>query len=585
MADLESKQAVDEARANQRIYKLAERVTKRQILLANDIKRKEFEESSKEVIRWIRWDAIKWLQDNGCTGEKPGQYCHTSKPFTDAIASADGFVGNTFGEDDWVKAMMEEDALNDVDIVQAWTQKISKYLMNHYRYGSWMMIQPATALDSLTFGNALTYTGKENRSIYHKRCNILNAYIKRLSNLHIGQIHYIEPYMAGEAYEKWGDKLSPTTCRAAVDNPTQRVEVIRCVYGVEDAIFNDLSIKMDDTWTHYEVLIEKDSVKNTSAYDDKDPMCGVLESAGYSYNPFSDWPYWLPSSEDGYGWSAYGSALISVKRLHAAYKGLTNAVQQATDPSMKTTLENKNKIDLRPGRFSYLDRADAVLEETYKRGIQYPLTIDFIERMEAELEEVLHLSLYQAMTQRTKEMTVPEVLEVIGEKARQLAPRIGTRQYLYDNPIHEKTLTLAKILGQGPLLNKPAGLDEVIRQNKLNPEMRFIYSGPLAQANQMVMLSRKTQGALTLLVPLAQMGEKAAQEVQDSMKAGVWAEHILDTSGIEQDVVTTEEEKKQIQQQRATEMKAQMTALAAQTAKTATEGERNMAQASQMVGQ
>lgn len=581
MPDPIAQQGVTEALQNQKIKRLSERVANRQKMLENDPSRKDFEDRAIEVIRWIRWDQIKWLQDHGYSGEKPGQYCHTSKPFTDALNSADGFVGNAFGEDDWVAVHLSNEQLDQKNELQKGLQQLSRWLVNHYRYGTWMMIQPPIVLDSLTFGDALTRTLAKDREIHHLRCNILNAYLKRGFDIFLSQTHYLEPYMAGEAYEIWGNKLSPATCRAAVENPTQRVWIMRCVYRASDLIFNDVPIMMDKEWTHYEVLIEKDSPKNGSTYESDDPLCGILEHAGYTENPFTDCPYWLPDSEDAYGWSAYGTALISIKRLHASYKGLTNAVQQATDPAMKTMMEYRNNghIDLRPGHLSYLSRPEDILEEVYKRGIQYPLAIEFLERMEAELESVLHLDLYQAMTLRSKEMTVPEVLEVIGEKARQLMPRIGTRQYLYDNPIHNRTLALAAAMGEGPIKGWQADIDgKPMSIRELLKQFRMVYRGPLAQANEMVMLSRKVQMATGLLQQLASLGDKAMADVGIAAKWDVLAENILDRSDLSQDAITTEDERKQLRQQQADAVELQMAQMMAQAGKTAAEGDKAMAQ-------
>lgn len=555
MADSETTQAIAEGQAQQKPFQLAARIVKRQALLENDTERTEWIERCKDVIRLVRPDLVAWLWNNLNRGEKAGQYMHTSKPFTDAQKSADGFVGNAFGEDNWVVPTMPE--LMDLadprekNILQKWFQQCSKWLTDEYRFGTFMMIQPAQALDSLTIGDSLTYTGQKKRVVYHKHCNILDAYLKRGHDLQLRMTHYLEHYMAAEAYEEWGEKLSPDTCRAVYVEPTRRVTVIRCVYEADDPIFQGLEKYLDRAadYTHYEFLIEKDSRKNTTAYDSDDPLCGILEQHGYIENPFSDWPYWL-NNQESYGWSPYAAALISIKRLHLQYKTMANAAQQATDPAMKTTVKNKNRIDLRPGKMSYLDNPNEMLEEAYRRPVQYPFSIDFLERTENELEEVLHLSLYQAMMLRTKEMTVPEVLEVIGEKARLLSPRIGMYQYLYANPIHQRRWALAKTMKEGPIYREPENLSKVIRKLGLSEKPRMLYRGPLAQASEMVFVQRRVQSNVALLQAVASLGEQATLDVQDSVKAGKLSEHIMDSLDMFQDVIASEEEIKQQRQRR-----------------------------------
>lgn len=584
MADSETRILIEQAKAQQRPFRLADRVVRRHVLLAADTERLEWVERCKDVIRFVRPDLIAWIWDNVERGEKAGQYMHTSKPFTDALKSADGFCGNAFGDSNWVLPSMPDvlDLLQEEarDVVQKWFQDCSKWLTGLYRHGTYMMIQPAVALDALTIGDALTYTSEEDREIYHKHCNIMDAYLRRGHDLKLRIVHYQEHYMAGEAYEHWGDRLSPATCQAAISEPTRRVTIIRCVYRFTDAIFEGIdgldAKTLDDSQpvTHYEVLIEKDSPKNATAYDSKDPLSGVLEHHPYRENPFSDWPYWL-NNQENYGWSPDAAAIISIKRQHAIYKGITNAAQQATDPAMKASLGLKNKIDLRPGRVSYLPDTNAILEETYGRSVAWPFGIEFLERHESELEEVLSLSLYQAMTMRTKEMTVPEVLEVIGEKARMLSPRLGTYQHLYANPIHDRVYALARKLKVGPIAREPPWLGQFVRDQHLDPKIVMVYRGPLAQASEQVLVQRSVMTTVSLLAAVAQFGDKAAVEVQDQIKAGRLAEHIMDDMDLYQDVIASETEVKEAQQQRQDLIRAQMEA---ETNKVNSEAMRNTAQ-------
>ncbi len=584
MADQQTQTAIDQAQDQQKIFRLAERVTRRHLMLEADTERHDWIDRCKDVIRFVRPDLIAWMWDNQCRGEKAGQYMHTSKPFTDAINASNGWTGNVFGDSDWVVPSMPdvEELLPEQmkDELQKWHQQCAKWLTTQYRHGTFMMIQPALALDAHTIGEGLSYKGEEKGRIYDKKCNILDAYLKRGHDLKLRIVHYLEHYMAGEAWEIWGDKLSPTACSAAISEPTRRVTIIRCVYTVDDKIFADIEgldnrdIIPEQPITHYEVLIEKDSIKNQSAYDSKDPLCGILEHHAYRENPFADWPYFL-NNQESYGWSPYAAAIISIKRLHAQYKGISNAAQQATDAAMKTTAGLKNRIDLRPGHISYLDNPNDILEEAYRRPVIWPFAIEFLQRHENELEEVLHLSLYQAMTMRTKEMTVPEVLEVIGEKARMLSPVIGTYQHLYANPNHDRMYALARKLKIGPIPRPPAWLEDVIRDNKLDGQILMLYRGPLAMAAEQVLTQRTLLTNFQLLGTLASFGEKAAVEVQDQIKFGTLAEYVMDHMDMPQDVIAKEAEVQEAQKTRVLTAQAQV---AAEVAKTASEAERNQAQ-------
>ena len=554
---------------------LAERVALNQKILENDGERRNWLERTQEVIRYVRLDLAEELEGTRTRGEKRGQYTYTSKPLTDAEKAADGFVGNVFQESGWFAPVMALSELNDYDLVQGYLQRCERHLMDVYRDSGFVsMLQPPVALDGLTLGDGLVYCGSEESDDlpYYEHCRMLNAYLKRDRFGRLKVVHYLRPYMACEAYERWGDKLSETTQQLAYSDPYKAVVIIQTVYHHNDLILQDLPdlsrLPIERNWI--EVLIERDSPKNYPALTgSKDPLAGVLDQQGYHTNPFSDWPYWLNDPSESYGRSPYGSAIISIKRLHSDHKTMMNASQRAASGPLQGPKELKDRIDLRPDAYNPLEGSAAEgIRQIYTK-IDYPYGAEYLERLEGQLEDVLHLPLYQAMTMATKEMTVPEVLERIGERARILAPRLGSYQHLYLNPLHDRTWQIEAVAKRLP--PPPPELAALVRRFPKYGKIRMRYKGPLSEAGEMLFLQRRIAMTMGMLEGFVALDPDA---VRDQIRIGTAVEHVLDQSNWPQDAIATEEEvqaKQQLRNQLA------LQEAAARIGETQTKAVRNMA--------
>jgi len=377
----------------------------------------------------------------------------------------------------------------------------------------------------------------------------MSTWFKRDRFGKIIRVHQEIDVCALEAYELWGDKCSDEVVRAAFDNPLKCFKFIHAVYKRDDPILNDIN-HFDKERDYIELYIQRDSQDNKDITN-QNPMAGILDQDGYHTMPYIDWPYYLKSNEN-YGRGPLGTAIVTVKRLHGEHKTAMLKAQRDAAPPLKASKLLQNSLVLGPDGVTWInDPNKEIIEEIYKFGrTGYTSSTDYTDRTEEQIEDVLHLSLYLAMSMVTKEMNNPEVYERIGEKAAMLVPRLGLMNSIFLDQIHDRTWQIEEMAGRLPPL--PMILLQLAMLPKNHPKrisgkINVIYKGPLVQAQEQLFTRRRILSNLESVVAIGQFDPQAAADVVDVETA---VEHVLDDGGWWQDAIRKMEQRRSRQKMR-----------------------------------
>lgn len=525
---------------------LAQRFLTRQKSYESDSERLRFETEYREVVRYCRPDLSPDLR-RGSTkrGERRAAFkgSYTSKPFVDIVRSSEAFVGNVFSTEGWFGMRMFQRELNDIDSIQRYTQKLEDHFAGVYNDSNFMSMMPNIAMDLLSHGEPLAYCGNDldERLPYFQYCEVLATWIQRDRHGFLSSVHRAICKTAGEAYHQWGTKCSDRIIHEAENGrPNEPHWFLHTVCRRTDPILKTVK-KLERERPFIEFYFEFESARNQGEGKQQSPewyFSGVLEQGGYHQMPYFEWPYALKSYE-AYARGPMMNSLVSLKRVHGEHKAMSLLSQRTAAPPMKAFRIQQGRIRLRPDGISIMEHPDSMLESVYGGAASYPLPENHLEREEAVLEEAIHLSTFLSMHLATKQMTVPEVMERMGERAAQLMPRLGMGQRYFLTPIHARVWAIEESYGRLP--EPPEELLQAAAQGLVDPSVSVIYQGPLSRAQEQMFISRRVSIPLGVA---AQLSEFDPQAVTNAMDVGAATEKTLDESGFWHEGIRSKEDRR-----------------------------------------
>ena len=573
---------------------LADRIIARQKSLEGNSERSAFNSRNQEIIRYIRPDLSPDLGSNTSKGHTRGHNMFTDKPYTALTHAADAFIGNVLVPHGWFGYEMrvepvlarryEEFAdLNDEDEVQEWLQDCELYMAGVYATSNFYAVMPPVAMDALSLGDGIAYVNvDEDNSPYVDYCEFMNTWIVRDHFMRIIVAHRRVEYTALEAYERWGMACSSAVIADATGgDPANPYKFLHVVYRRTDNILKGIPLGAQREFYDFWIQEENESNPLASSTGGKDFKTGILAEEYHSTMPYVDWPYMLKSSET-YGRGAMG--LVSIKRLHAFWKAYMLHAQRGAAPPLIGDSALKEQLDLSPDGVTWTQNPEAVLREVYNRGVRPDVATDFIERQEKEIDDMLHLNLFLAMTLTQKDMRVDEVHQRIGEQAAALQPRLGLLNSLTLSQIHERFWSIEEKAGRLPK-PPPVILAYADALHQLRPPknkdladvnvhvVKVRYKGPLAQAQESLFMQRRLGGGVTAMQIFGNIDPEA---VADKVDVANGIEEIFDRTDFPQKAIRKDDE---FQQRQLFRQQLAMAQIEAQTGREEAEGQSKLAKA------
>jgi len=595
-----SDQVVIDAQAQLRSLKsLSQLVLDRQGTWESNPERTSFVARARDVIKYCRDDLDAYLDSMTSPGQPHTE--QNSSMFTSRVMStledaSDAFNGNLFVASGWFGYEITDDRLQQRDDIQAWLQRVTEFFEDAIAEANFYPQMPNVTMDSLSVGDGIMFVGEDERQdrAYCHYWETLNTWFIRNQWGDIIAVHHRWRFSALEAYTRWGTKCSKSVIEAAEGNrPAESFAFIQSIYRHADPLVRDRKFERERPFI--ELWIQEDSEKNDLNYSPADgrggnwsdrAMNGILGQGGYSSMPVMDWPYWWKSS------TTYGRSplhLVSVKRLHAMWKSTLLGVNRNAAPPLLAPQALEALLDLNPDGVTWLPHSNEMsdVQEVYKNGIDVSGNLELINLAQEEVRDMLKLNVFLAMTLKTKDMRVDEVMHVIGEQAALLSPRIGLLSSLFMDKLHARMWTIEAQRGRIAATEPPAIIDAYMRTEHLRSAqkgrkfkglpIRVIYKGPLQIAQDSYFAQRRLAAGLAPIMTYLQPIDPDA--VADTIDVPVAVEETLDRMGFMQNAIRSKERVAARQKDRADSQRA---LLEAQTAKEGAGAVREAAQADQI---
>jgi len=275
----------------------------------------------------------------------------------------------------------------------------------------------------------------------------------------VNRMYRTFPLTAQQAFEKWGTDAGEAVTSTYEKKPNDKLEFIHYV-GPRDKYDNT---KEDDINMPFESVWIETSKKHK------------IKESGYKNFPYAVGRFYKEGS-DPMGYSPAMDVFCDIKLVSAQKKTMLRASMKQADPAY--ILPDKGFIlplNANPGATNYRKQgtsADDIRELPSSGNI--PITVDVIKMVQDEIKEAFFVPLFQALSNITKQMTIPEIQRRIAENMVLLGPTVGRfTQEVLDNVL----LWVFDVAYEDGLIPDPP---EAIAGSELD----IVYLGPLAKAQR-----------------------------------------------------------------------------------------------------
>ncbi len=353
-----------------------------------------------------------------------------------------------------------------------------------------------------------------------------------------------------QAFDLWGIHAGKVVLDKIKDKPDEEIEVINFV-GPRDkydaAKEDSANMPFKSCW------IEKSEQH-------------LLEEGGFVEFPYAVGRFYKDTS-DVFGFSPAMDVLAEIKLVNAQVKTMLRAAMKASDPAYIVPSSGFIlPLNANPGAMNYRDPAKTKSDDlaTLPTSGNIPITIEVIKSGQESIEKGFFVPLFRALSDITKQMTVPEVQRRIAENMVLLGPVVGR---FIDEVLDPILIRVFFILFRAGELPMPP---EILQ----NQELDVVYLSPLAKAQRESEMF-DIESFLSYVQAIAQI----KPEVLDKVSGDKAIDLIAKVKGIDPSVLNSDSVVQEIREQRAAaeEMKMKLALLnqGADTAQKGTQAEKN----------
>ena len=449
-------------------------------------------------------------------GKKKGVEIFDGTPKSACQLQADGYYGYLCSPTmEWFRLRMGREKLNDIPEIRSYLQEAGEQMYYALNRSNFYEQTPLFFFDGCSIGTATMYAeedlGTERIAfmtrapgevyISHNRFGEVDVLFRRYS------------ISARNLAKQFGlEKLTLKSQQMAKNSPE---ELVKCVHG---------------TFPNNDRQLGKVDAKNkkvASVYFEETGALNFLRESGYDMFPFFVWRYRVDSGET-YGRSPATDAIVEIFTLNQVSKTALKSGQLALEPAYNIPMEMKGQTRISPrGENYYKDNKRLItpihVPANYQAGKEQQ------ERLEKSIEKHFHTEFFMLLSQAAlegRQLTVPQVMEMQGEKGAMLGAVVGRLNGdFFDNAI-DRIFHIETVGGRMPPVP-----DILYKMGATIIDVE--YMGPLAQAQKQLV---KTQGILKGMQIIAPMIE-LFPEMRDRIDPDVLTEEILDSVNFPQKAI------------------------------------------------
>lgn len=328
---------------------------------------------------------------------------------------------------------------------------------------------------------------------------------------------------ARAAVQMFGKELLSQALQTQVEkNPYTEYEFIHACFPRDDQemYFNNGS---------WQPKIGKNNKAFVSIYIQVGNKEHVLRKDGYDRMPYAVWR-WRKTSGP-YGWSCGMDAIIDILKLNVMGKTDLNARNLMVEPPMMVHKKFQGKVRMNPRGKNYYEKED---EKIYpiNHGITLQAGIEGENRVIQVIKDHFNVDFFMMLSKAAMEgrqLTVPQVMEMQGEKASVMMPTVGQMIAERLQPIIDMVDSLETDAGRMP--DPPEILAPFAGQG-----IEVDYLGPLAMAQRRLLKTQGIYQGIGALDPMLKIDPQAAdlidvdETTREILKVSGWPAKAIRTA-------------------------------------------------------
>lgn len=458
----------------------------------------------------------------------------------------------------WLYLEHQDRTLREEKDIKQWMQDTSDEVLSVLAGSNFYDQMPLFYKASGVYGTAVMFCEKdEEDGVRFYTIPIKNTYIVEDARERPCEFYLLFEYTAEEAYSRFGKNISDEIKEALTTgrNEDKKYNFI-CYIGKR--IYRD------------ETKQDKSNMPIRMAWVDEKTKQIVKEDGFLSMPCVAHRFYKRPQVV--YGYSPAMKAMPYTRMMNAMSDTILRSAMKQTDPAI--ALPNDAFLgtpNFNPRAINYYQRGKLNPKDEILPIGNYGnsnVGVETLEYYQKQIRDIMFYNTFQAFSELTKQMTVPEVMERISEKMTVLGPAVGRFMNDVLQPLIEKVVMILYESGKLP------PMPETMMQN---PSFEVKFVGRLVQSQRQSEINNIVN-AIGIIGQVAQVKPEAL----DKINADEVVNTIANITGLPANIVLSDDEVRKLREQRA-EAQAQEAQLMqaqalAQTYKTASEGDKNAAQ-------
>ena len=519
---------------------IVDRIIDRQSTMESE--RQPWESDCDNITEMFRPDMVKF-SDKGTTMSNKilgAKIYEGTGPWAMRLM-ADGIQGHMVSKSiEWFRYGMEQQQFKGVDEVNAWLQALEEHMYSVYRKSNYYEALGPFCRTGVSVGSPVIipeqdkYENKINCIVPHP----VERYFMQNALGESNVLHLKSEWTIRNAVQEFGKKNFSDSVQNNYKNgnDNQKVTIIRAIYFYMDSIFNkipegDSFSQPDKPWMDF--YVEK-GAEGTSTTETKKP----LRVEGYWSKPDIGWHYEKDMREI-YARTPSWYAYWDVKSMSANRKSMLMSGQRQVEPAWWVPSFLKGEFKSYPKGINWYDPAEAKMRpEPLMEGSRIAPCVEMEDRMAKAVERWFHVRMWMMLSIWSEERKAPptatQIIEMAGERAILLAPRIGRFMSTMEQ-IDTRFVDIEQRAGRLP---EPPDIVLELSDGRITPD----FVGPLAQLQKQYHSIRRTQTALAAFAPLVEFDPM----VRHKIKAEVVAEHLLEENKFFQDAIRSDDEYREI---------------------------------------
>jgi len=508
--------------------------------------REPWESPCDDIIDIFRPDIVRFSESKDRNIELLGEYMVEGTGAWSARLMAEGWQGYLVSRSiEWFQHVIGDLHLKGNDDVNKWLQDFDEQMYSAYADATFYESLGSYCRHGVTVGSPVVIIEEDERT------GKVYDYVPHPAERYLGQSAFGETDIlclmrdrtVKDAYELYGKPQRKTSEQGtkvrrgndafstslensyAAGQLDEKFTFIKMFLFYLDPIFEGVKERPSAPWMAYTIEIDNDKKK----------ICKIER---YWTKPFIDWPYEKDPSEV-YARTPAWYCYYDTKSLQEARQGLLMAGSLSTRPPMWIGAFLKKNLELFPEGMNFFAPAQSeMIPKPIITGENYPIGKDMEDQLRAAVERWFHVRFFLMLSQWSEQQKAPptayHIMQMAGERAVLLAPRIGnfTRKLEEIDNRHVDIEQRAGRLPEPPQIV----LDE--SEGKLNPE----FIGPLTQVQQQYHSTRRMSNTMMQIEPFLNIDPL----VRHKIKAEIAVERILEKNRFIQDAIASDDEYKKI---------------------------------------